>query len=273
MSGLEPWHQLPAPPLRRYIDRYWGMEGPQPGNGEDSPAPQLPGTGAEAYLFFGRSAQPANLLVARRHGLGERPAGMGGAFLAIRFRAGWAAHLLGLPLAECVDRPLDWHGALGPGGEVLAHRLREVGDTPGRIRLLDQYFLARLAGQEQAPRRDPLVAQGAETLYYAPPGRFSLEDLSHRLGVSRRQLERRFLATEGLSPREFRGLVRLQRAFRLLGKGGVGHTLADVALHSGFYDQAHFTRACQQQLGVTPTTLSRQLAAHPPVFFPPRKTA
>lgn len=61
---------------------------------------------------------------------------------------------------------------------------------------------------------------------------------------------REFKAAFGCSISEYVQLVRVQRACALLRASDQG--LASVALATGFYDQAHFTRVFRRCIGVTP---------------------
>ena len=83
----------------------------------------------------------------------------------------------------------------------------------------------------------------------------SLEMMARAAGYSPFQFARLFKATTGLAPHRFVLSLRLERACRLLGRET---GLADVALKTGFYDQAHFTNAFKRGLGVTPTAYAKQ---------------
>jgi AraC family transcriptional regulator len=64
---------------------------------------------------------------------------------------------------------------------------------------------------------------------------------------------RAFKQTIGSPPHRFLLSLRLDRARRLLERPEA--QLSDVALGSGFADQAHFTRHFKRQFGVTPGTV------------------
>ena len=72
------------------------------------------------------------------------------------------------------------------------------------------------------------------------------------LGVSARQLERRFEELVGVTPRFARKVARFQRAVDLaLHQPDI--SLARLAAESGYYDQPHFTREFKALAGITPT--------------------
>ena len=82
----------------------------------------------------------------------------------------------------------------------------------------------------------------------------ALEEIAGAVGYSPFQFARLFKATVGLAPHQYllRLRLRLERAQRLIGQG-LG--LAEAALASGFYDQAHMTNVFRKQLGRTPSSL------------------
>ncbi|QLF92629.1 helix-turn-helix transcriptional regulator [Pseudomonas sp. ABC1] len=85
-------------------------------------------------------------------------------------------------------------------------------------------------------RREPAVAR-------------SLDELADAAGMSRYRLLRAFRARTGMTPHAWQVNQRINVARDLL-QGG--QALAQVALHLGFADQAHFQRAFKAHTGVTP---------------------
>ena len=73
-------------------------------------------------------------------------------------------------------------------------------------------------------------------------------------GLSRYELARQFRASYGTSPYRYSLMRRLDFA---RGRLVAGTPLADVALASGFADQAHFTRMFKLAFGVTPGRYAR----------------
>ena len=86
-----------------------------------------------------------------------------------------------------------------------------------------------------------------------------IDEIATRLGVSQRQLERVFRSRVGLPPKTLARLARLHRA-RLAVKLARDRQLVDIALDTGYFDQAHFTRDFRQVVGMTPARY-RQRAA------------
>jgi AraC-like DNA-binding protein len=163
--------------------------------------------------------------------------------VGVRFRTGVAGGVLGLPASELRDTrvPLD---------ELWGRELRErLGEAPGpghRRRLLE---LAITARRPHIPDPDPLVLAAVRRL--GRP-RSRVTSLSRELGISERQLLRRFDAAVGYGPKMLDRVLRFQRFRSQAAKGG---ELARVAAELGYADQAHLTRECVRLSGLTPARL------------------
>ena len=82
-----------------------------------------------------------------------------------------------------------------------------------------------------------------------------LTDVSAALGISMRQLERKFVADVGITPRDYRLHLRLARA-----RWMIEHTdlsVTDVGFECGFGDCSHFSRAFTSHFQVRPSSLRR----------------
>lgn len=78
----------------------------------------------------------------------------------------------------------------------------------------------------------------------------TIDELCQPLGISRRQLERRFQQDVGLSPAEYRQRLRLERGRWLLQNSDLDITA--VSLECGFQNSASFARVVRKALGMTP---------------------
>ena len=82
-----------------------------------------------------------------------------------------------------------------------------------------------------------------------------LTDIAEALGISMRQLERKFVADVGITPRDYRLQLRLTRA-----RWMIEHTdlsVTDVGFECGFGDCSHFSRAFTSHFKVSPSSLRR----------------
>jgi AraC-like DNA-binding protein len=177
----------------------------------------------------------------------ELPAGS--IILGARLHPGFAASILGFPALEAQDQEIPL-GDLGPGWKRLFDGLSDR-PAPQRLAFVEAGLARRLA---QCPATDRLVVAAVDWLARHPAGR--VRELSRRLEISPRQLQRRFSAGVGYGPKTFQRVLRFQRALSLAHQGsGAGLDLASLAAESGYADQAHMTREVQALGGGAPSAL------------------
>lgn len=252
--------QPPHPLLQSSIDRFWGWECDRDER-VDLPI-VLPGTGAEVFFHHGTPFRPAaesnataplrplsrnHALCLRHHAIPLAPlAGIG--FVAVRFRAGRFGHLTALPVAEYFDQAPSVEALWGLPGRELAERVEAAAGFPQRVWLIERFLLQQLRNRQT----DPLVVAAVDYLY-RNPARMSVDQLAATLKISRRQLEKRFLAQEGLTPAAFRSQVRFQKTVRRL-MLDPARSLLETALDHGYYDQSHFCRDFKALVGRSPAS-------------------
>ena len=76
--------------------------------------------------------------------------------------------------------------------------------------------------------------------------------VTDRVGMSARRFAERFAADVGVTPKRYCRLLRFQHALRQA-HADTPISWVDVAVSSGYYDQAHFIRDFQAFSGLTPT--------------------
>ncbi|WP_417827793.1 AraC family transcriptional regulator [Thalassospira sp.] len=86
----------------------------------------------------------------------------------------------------------------------------------------------------------------------------SLDDLAALVGYSRSYLVRAFKKRFGMTPYAYLINCRIQRARHALRRG---EKIVDVALETGFADQAHFQRMFKRLMATTPRLYARAQAA------------
>ena len=162
----------------------------------------------------------------------------------VSFLYGGAAPFFSVPMCETRDRLVDLEDVWGRDGAVLRERLLEARTVRERFRVLEAVLLARLGAAE----RDPAVVVATRALDAGLP----VAQLSQRLGLSARQLTRRFRAATGLTPKRFARVRRLQHVLRDVASN-VPAEWARVAADHGYCDQSHLVHDFGELAGITPT--------------------
>lgn len=158
----------------------------------------------------------------------------------------------GAQLAESATAPEQLNPALKPAME----KIRAAQDMSPQARL---DFIGTVF--EAMPKHSiPNGIQEAIQKIEAADGDVLIGDLVTDLDMSERTFRPLFAKLIGLSPKAFCTTLQINNAFNqiLMSRGG---DLADVALRSGFSDQAHFTRAFGGFLGKAPKSYLKDVEA------------
>lgn len=259
----------PAPALRPYIECYWrATSAGAPGFRPQEPLVpdlriELIFNAGAAWHWFEAPAEPSQRAAAlscigmRGSSLAIQQPGQLNHF-AIRFRPAGLASFVRVPLGELTQRCWDMRELWSGGARELEERLAEARDDAGRVATADAFLLQRLARD----RRDAQLARHAARLLSASHGDLPIERLAASHGVSYKRLERVFARDVGLTPKHFARVARVQHALELWALEP-GAALARLAAHSGYADQAHFSREFSRLIGVSPRAF---LAANFAVF-------
>ncbi|KAA9160832.1 AraC family transcriptional regulator [Amycolatopsis acidicola] len=153
--------------------------------------------------------------------------------------------LLGVSSGELSDQVVELGDLGSPRLARLPERLAAAENWPRRFDILDEVFLAEAAENEPAPEVD-----WAWQRMIRAAGRVRVATLADEVGWSRRHFGERFRRELGLSPKQAARVLRFERAGALLRRGRAD--LAELAVDSGYYDQAHLTNEWRELAGCTP---------------------
>jgi AraC-like DNA-binding protein len=168
-----------------------------------------------------------------------------------RCRPGLAADLLGVPATELLNQEVPLRDVCAGLATPLSAQMAEKRSVTGKLAVVEAVLTTHLAGAGPA---DPIVAACIAWLAQHPYGR--VHQFSRIIGLSSRQLQRRFSAAVGYGPKTFHRILRFQRLLALARQQQVGDgNLSQLALDAGYADQAHMTREIQRLAGRQPTAL------------------
>ncbi len=141
---------------------------------------------------------------------------------------------------------------------IERHSGRALANKSLRILIEDQPLPASTPQPESVVTRqshDSVVRQAMLLIEQKLAQPDPLSGISAALGISMRQLERKFVADVGITPRDYRLQLRLARA-----RWMIEHTdlsVTDVGFECGFGDCSHFSRAFTSHFKVRPSSLRR----------------
>jgi AraC-like DNA-binding protein len=171
-------------------------------------------------------------------------------YVGLRFRAGRAPAVLGVPASALSDRRICASEVLGARALALSDGLASARSTRVAAAILERTVGGWMRDAESA---DASVSRAIVELQM-PRADWSVATLAAQLGVSERQLRRRFLHAVGYGPKLFERVSRLRRFVRA---ASVRHAdgLAALAAEAGYADQPHLTRECRELTALTPAQL------------------
>jgi AraC-like DNA-binding protein len=161
-----------------------------------------------------------------------------------------AGAVFGLPASELLNSRVPLGELVDSRAAELAERLNEAEDQEARFLLLEA--LVASAIEQRAP--DPLVLAASRRLGF--PGS-RVDELADALGISERQLRRRFHAAVGYGPKTLDRVLRFRRLVSQAQAVSDGEVdLARLAADLGYADQAHMTRDSVRLTGMPPARLA-----------------
>lgn len=141
---------------------------------------------------------------------------------------------------------------------VLLERLTEINNADKRVEIVENYLDQIFTNKDLNP-----YALEAIRLFDQHRGQVTVKQVAEKLGYSKKQFERFFIHTVGLTPKKYSRLIRFQQSMQLISQSNLN--LTQVALNAGYFDQAHFNKEFKQFTGNTPEAykaLSTSLNKH-----------
>jgi AraC-like DNA-binding protein len=272
------YSEIPSrPPLNHFVECFWMLEGdgPIPGG---APERILPDGCVELILNFGerfsqhqknrRELQPRHFLVGQMSGpILISPTGAV-QLLGIRFHPGGTAPFLRVPMNELTDQIAELGSLSGAFERELLMVSEYLSSLREKTSAIESVLIARLlrGSYDSSASAVKLAARIVDS-----GGRVSVDRLATGVGISSRQLERRFLREIGIGPKLLGRIVRFQQVFRAVER--VDSAWASIAVECGYYDQAHLIRDFNQFAGQTPSVLLAERSALTEAFTRKARTS
>jgi len=230
----------PHPRLIPWVQCYWHLQTPQVTHSaiSENTYPD----GGSSLIFCFQPEQAPMLTFRSAHTMTALTFYGAENWLGIRFTPGGAFQLLGLAIPSNIPL-LNAPEAYLPSLTVLRHKLTGIADTAMRLHYIERWLL-QCAEHAKVSTVQHLLPQLLQN-------NSSIEQLSQQHAISRRQLERIFIQEVGLPAVQLKTLQRVRTA-RVLLNTYPERSLTDIALHSGFYDQAQFIHQFKKITQQTP---------------------
>lgn len=167
--------------------------------------------------------------------------------IQVVFKPGVLFQLTNVSAEEVTNSYLDGLLVLGNELKHVNEQLAEAADYAHMIRIV-QACIARLIDKRK--KQSHPTERIAELMLDATNPR-TIEWYAGQANLCLRQFDRMFKMRTGITPKDYLNLVRLDYAY-LLKNRYPAYDWFKIAVHSGFYDYQHLSRAYKQYTGYSP---------------------
>lgn len=174
------------------------------------------------------------------------PTGAVGLF-STRFNPAGLKPFIDFDVDDFTGRALTVAELWGDDGIALEQAMIACADNEARKATVEAFLLKKL---ESVTFDNRDVEYCVDALLQSE-GTVSIDKLADELEIGQRQLERKFVAAVGLSPKFLARIIRFQNTLQLIEKKEFV-SFTNVAYDGGFYDQAHFIRDFKEFTGLNP---------------------
>jgi AraC-like DNA-binding protein len=171
-------------------------------------------------------------------------------FLSIQviFQPGALQRWLGMSAYAMTNTFLDAEDIIGKELVLVNEQLYHAEGYEQMIRLIEQYLFGKIKQLKKYNHPVNTIAG----LMLKEEGR-PLDWYVKEACLSHRQFDRKFYESTGVGPKEFMKLIRFDKAFRMKNRFP-GKDWLSIALHCGYYDYPHLSKAYKDFTGYTPET-------------------
>jgi AraC-like DNA-binding protein len=174
--------------------------------------------------------------------------------LGVRFYPDGVRNILGIPPGKFLSTYEDGTDVVGKDLYEFCCRVREVHSVDKKIKMTDDFFISQLIKNQREYDNTHLAMQ----LIRKKQGVIDFKELTEKIPVSLRQLQREFKDNYGLKITDYIRLSRLNAINKYMMVRQSDFT--ELAYDLDFTDQSHFIREFKNFVGVAPKKFVRSKA-------------
>ena len=148
------------------------------------------------------------------------------------------------PVSEFTNQSISLNNFFQAETKELQEHIIEANSVYSRILLIENFLLNTLS----IPSSFSIVRE-AVNIITKVNGQLAVSKTAGKLNISKRQLERIFLANVGISPKKFGRIVRFNNSIKLFKKV---EPLTILAYEAGYFDQSHLVHDFREFSGLSP---------------------
>lgn len=165
---------------------------------------------------------------------------------AVDFKPGGLYRFLGVPMNEFLNASHKLESVSHLIFNELSDRIVNARSVGEQINIIENFLLKRLTDYWY----NPSVSKALELMHRSSGG-IRIRELSERLAVSERTLNRMFHEYVGIPPKMLSRIIRVQSIIKLCRDEKQSDFLM-AAVDSGYFDQSHFIKDFKEFCGTTP---------------------
>lgn len=174
------------------------------------------------------------------------PTGVTG-IIATRFLPEGLTPFLDIAVAELENKAVSIEEVFGEKGKQLEQDVISASDNQQRISIIETFLFSRLT----EPKAIDAITRACVEVIFQSQGQLGVVELADKVNVNRRNMERKFTAAIGMSPKQLSRVARLQATLKMLDQKKYT-SLTSLAYENGYYDQAHFIKDFKEFTGMSP---------------------
>lgn len=167
--------------------------------------------------------------------------------VAARFLPDGLSPFLEIAVSSLTNKAVPVDDVFGDKGKLLEEHVIAATDNRERIKLIESFLLSRLVD----PQTINVITKNCVDIIFQSQGQLDVIELAGKLKINRRNMERKFVAAIGMSPKQLSRVVRLQATLKMLDQKNFS-SLTSLAYENGYYDQAHFIKDFKEFTGISP---------------------
>ncbi len=167
---------------------------------------------------------------------------------SIRFKPEALPHILRIQGGEIFESYGDIEAVLGNKFLDFCHQIREDNNV-GTMIARTEKFLKNILTKQKV--QENYVTRAARIICNSQIN--NVQEISAKVNISQRQLERKFRELIGVSPKQYLRLIRINKVMQML-EQDQSLNLTDIAYYCGYFDQAHFIKDFKHITDQTPSS-------------------
>lgn len=242
-------------PLSDYIQTIWAMQSESEHDGY--PRSQIMPDGIVEIVFHYETPlytyqddikflQPQSFAISMMRKYVEIESSGKSGFISVRFFPWGAHHFFDKPVREFLDQTIDATILWGDHSKEIITTLKACSTLEERFKATESFLNERLLEHKKESSIEDVIKRIRQA-----KGQLGIEEICEETGLSKKQLERKFLSTAGTTPKIFSRICRFLNLCQHL-ETYKGKTFAELTHDCGYFDQSHFIKEFKEFSGYTP---------------------